>query len=485
MTNFLNSLRDLVWGAPLLVSILALGLVVSLQNGFPQLRFLGRAVKLLFARQESADSSVSAFAALCTALAATVGTGNLIGVAGAICLGGPGALLWMWVSGFLGMATKFAEVTLALRYREGSRGGPMYTIRRGLRKRWQFLAPIYCLLGLAASLGVGNTVQIGAVLSGLRRLLPSPAPALEWGVCLILGAIITLCILGGGKRISALAEGLIPFLSLSFILLCGAVLILKRQALPQALGAVFQGAFSPRAVTGGCIGSAFRALSIGCSRGVFTNEAGLGTGSIAHAQAGASHPCHQGLYGILEVFLDTMVMCTLTGLAILVSGVPIPYGTDAGGQLPFFAFSSTLGSWTDLFLTAALAFFAFSTVLGWSLYGLTCAGFLLGRDCRVPYALLQGAVTALCPLLSGGDIWILSEIFNGLMAIPNLISLAVLNPELRRLTIEYRKKTGAPGAGGGTLCRFPSTPTGASPPPCANSIPWRWPQKRPVKKSTT
>ncbi len=428
MTNFWEWLRGLVWGPPLLVGILVLGLWFSLKTRFCQLRYLPRALGRMF-------SGGSSFRCLCTALAATAGTGNLVGVAGALCLGGPGSLFWMWVSGFLGMAIKFAEVTLALHYRRGDSGGPMFTIRHGMKPSWHFLAPAYCLFGLAASWGVGNTVQISAVLSGVRRLLPSPAPRLETGLCLVLGGLILLCLLGGAKRIGEVAEGLIPFLSGGYILLCLCVLALRLDALPGALDAVFRGAFSPAAVTGGCIGSAFRGLSIGCSRGVFTNEAGLGTASIAHARAQVLHPCDQGLYGIAEVFLDSL-MCTLTAFAILCSGVSIPYGVDTP-ELTFSAFCAVLGPWTDIFLTLALCLFALATVLGWSLYGLECAGFLFGDRARFPYCLTQGALVMLCPLLSAGSLWTISEIFNGLMAIPNLISLAVLSPVLCRLTKEY------------------------------------------------
>lgn len=446
MTKFLSSLHGLVWGVPALVLILGVGLYLSVGLGLPQLRLLPRALRLFFAqfRPRKGQEGVSAFQALCTALAATVGTGNLVGVAGAICLGGPGALFWMWVCAFFGMATKFAEATLALHYRvktpDGFAGGPMYTITRGLGKKWMPLAKCYCLSGLFAAFGVGNATQISAVAAGAGSVLDAfgidPGRgfylALGFALAFLLGRLLK----GGARGIGAAAEKLVPFAAAGYMVLCFYALWAGRRAIPAAVSSIFQGAFSPKAVTGGMLGSAFQALRIGCSRGVFTNEAGMGTASIAHANANVDRPAQQGLMGIVEVFLDTMVICTLTALVILVSGVPIPYGHDIGGQLTSAAFSRFYGAGAPLILTAFLMCFAVATVLGWGLYGAACANFLWGAGFQKIFLAAQMAVVVISCVADTAAVWQISELFNGLMAIPNLISLAALVPELVRLTKE-------------------------------------------------
>ena len=460
MTNFLNGLHHTLWGAPTLILILGTGLFLSVRTRFVQLRLLPRSLRQMARslRRKPGENGISPFQALCTALAATVGTGNLVGVAGAICLGGPGAIFWMWICGFIGMATKYAEVTLALRCRVREHGeylgGPMYMITRGMGFRWRYLAAAYAVFGIAASFGVGNATQVNAVVSGVNAVL-----------------------LGGAKQVGRTAEKLIPFVSAGYIALCLGVLILRRRYLPQAVSLILDGAFNPRSVTGGLLGSAFQALRVGCSRGVFTNEAGMGTASMAHACAQVSHPAEQGLLGIVEVFLDTIVICTLTALVILTAGVAIPYGTDAGGSLTASAFSAVYGSWVNVFLAGALACFAIATVLGWGLYGCRCAQFLLGPKAWKGFALLQALTVIPASVGKAETVWLLAEILNALMSVPNLIALAALSPELVRLTKEYERS--------GTPCKSPSTPTDASPRPCANSTPWRWPRKRKAKKSTT
>ena len=447
MTKFLEDINGFVWGAPALVLILGVGLYLSVRTGFPQVTLFPKALRLFFRRLLCREGTDTSFRCLCTALAATVGTGNLAGVAGAICLGGPGAIFWMWVSGFFGMATKYAEATLAVRYccKENGevRGGPMYMISRGLGKRWKSLAALYCLFGVLASFGVGNAAQINtltAAVGGMLRnfgLEPGRGTKLLLGI--VVAAAVTMALLGGAGRIGAAAEGLIPFASAGYILLCTVVLTLRHREIPGAFADILTGAFSPRAVTGGMLGSAFTALRIGCSRGVFTNEAGMGTAAIAHGGAEVYHPCEQGLMGIMEVFLDTIVICTLTALTILVSGVSLPYGTDAGAVLTEAAFSQVLGRGASLFLAAAVCCFAFATVLGWGLYGARCLEFLTGNAVWKGFALAQGAMALLGAVLETGPVWQISETFNGLMAIPNLFTLAVLAKEVSRLTIDYRK----------------------------------------------
>ncbi|MGN1028158.1 MAG: alanine/glycine:cation symporter family protein [Faecousia sp.] len=463
MMHALNAVHDLVWGAPGLVLILGTGVYLTVITGFAQVRLFPGAVRRfagMFRGSKGKKSGISPFQALCTALAATVGTGNLVGVAGAICLGGPGAIFWMWVCGLVGMATKFAEATLAVRYRvrRGAEyaGGPMYMIRQGMGKRFHFLAGIYSFLGVIAAFGVGNATQINAVVTGINNVLTRfGGQASARGnlfIGLALAVLVGASLLGGAKRIGQTAEKLVPFASMCYIVLCAVLLVLRADAVPGAFQAIIRGALSPRAVTGGAIGSAFRALSVGCSRGVFTNEAGMGTASIAHASAEVSHPAEQGLMGIMEVFLDTIVICTMTALAILCSGVPIPYGEDVGGDLTTAAFTSVLGDWVSIFLSMFLTCFAFATVLGWGLYGARCGEYLFGPGAWKGFAVVQTAAVVLAAVMKTETVWQLAETVNGLMAIPNLIALLWLSPELKQLTKEYIH--GGRAANGGTYANI-------------------------------
>jgi len=440
MTKILEYTNRFVWGMPALVLILGVGIFLSLRTGCPQVRLLKASFRQFFSAMTGKKGS---FQALCTALAATVGTGNLVGVAGAICIGGPGSIFWMWVCGLLGMATKFAEATLAVHYREktsdGYRGGPMYMITRGMGTRFCWLAKLYCLLGLFASFGVGNAAQINAVVTGINGLVQRD---ISFPAGIVLAGLIGCVLLGGAGRIGKTAEMLVPVMSAGYILLCAGVLAVRHDVIGQAFSAIFQGAFRPKAVTGGMIGSCFQVLRIGCSRGVFTNEAGMGTASIAHGGADVSHPVQQGLMGIMEVFLDTIVICTLTALVILCSGVRIPYGTDRGGALTVEAFCAVYGSWAEVFLTVSLSLFAFATVLGWGLYGGRCAEFLFGPKGWKWFSAAQIAVVLLGAAARTEAVWAFAETLNGLMAIPNLLTLAALSPTLRRLTVDYKKSGG-------------------------------------------
>ena len=309
MADFLEKLNSLVWGLPALVGILGVGMYLTVRTGFVQLRLFPEAVRRFLGMFRGRDKS--SFRSLCTALGATVGTGNLVGVAGAICLGGPGSIFWMWVCGFLGMATKYAEAALAVRYREVEageyRGGPMYIITRGMGEKWRWLAGAYCFFGLFAAFGVGNATQINAMLTALRPVTGERG-TLFLGIiaAFLVGGMLS----GGAKRIGSAAERLVPLAAGGYILLCVLALILRFDRIGDAFLMIFRGAFSPGAVTGGALGSAFCALRVGCARGVFTNEAGMGTASIAHASAEVEHPAQQGMMGIMEVFLDTIVICT-------------------------------------------------------------------------------------------------------------------------------------------------------------------------------
>lgn len=460
MTDALLSVHGVVWGVPMLALILGVGIRIAGSTAFVQLRLLPEALASLFRNLRRTDRSggVSPFRALCTALGATVGTGNIVGVAGAICLGGPGAVFWMWLCGLLAMGTKFAEAVLAVRFcrRTGGEqiGGPMYIILDGMGSRWKWLAAVYCCLGLAASFGVGNATQINAVIAGLNSVSGGLSVRQCLGVGLILAVLVGTVLLGGAKRIGAAAELLIPAASGAYILLCILVLLFRMDRLPMAFRAIVEGAFSPQAMTGGLVGSMVQALRVGCARGVFTNEAGMGTASMAHACADVAHPVEQGLLGIFEVFLDTLVLCTLTALVILVSGVTIPYGADVGGELTLCAFSSVCGGWVCWILAAALCCFAFGSILGWGLYGARCVQFLFGQKGWEGFALLQSAAVVMGAVLNTEWIWLFSEIMNGLMAVPNLIALAVLTPEVRRLTNEYKNKSGSLAADGGHYANF-------------------------------
>lgn len=449
MSKCIVWLNDLVWGIPALLLILGVGIYLSLRLGFPQIALFPEAFRR-FLRQLVSDKNSddrSSFRALCTALAATVGTGNLVGVAGAICLGGPGAVFWMWLCGILGMVTKYTEALLSVRYRvkteHGFSGGPMYMILLGLPRKFHSLAWLYAFFGMIASFGVGNATQINAAMIGLRACFEyydlAFTPILQLLTTAVFALLIAFLLYGGAKSVAAAAERLVPFASAGYILLCAGVLLVRWRQIPAAFSGILLGAFSPRAVTGGIIGSAFCALRVGCSRGVFTNEAGMGTAAIAHAEAEDVHPVQQGLMGIIEVFLDTIVICTLTALVILISGVPIPYGRDAGGLLTADAFTAIYGKPAVLWLTAAMILFALATVLGWGLYGARCTQFLFGQKVWKYFAAVQIPAVFAGAFLETASIWQFSEAVNGLMSIPNLITLAVLAPEAARLTKEYRK----------------------------------------------
>lgn len=467
MTKILSWLNAIVWGAPALVLIIGVGLYLSFQLGFPQITLLPRALRDFGSKlrpRKKEREGTSSFQALCTALAATVGTGNLVGVAGAICLGGPGAIFWMWVCGLLGMVTKFAEATLAVRYRvQGSRGfvgGPMYMMLEGLGSRSYPMAVCYCLFGVIAAFGVGNATQISAVVTSVNGMLSrfggEPTGRTDLILGIVLAALVGVMLFGGAKRIGAAAERLVPFVSVLYVGMCAGVLFFRAREVPAAFCAIVEGAFSPRAVTGGMLGSSWQALRIGCSRGIFTNEAGMGTASIAHASAEVSHPVQQGLMGIMEVFLDTMVICTLTALGILSSGVPIPYGVDAGASLTTDAFACVYGDMASVILSVSLCCFAIATILGWGLYGARCAEFLFGPKAWKYFAIAQTGAVIFGSVQNAAVVWQLAETVNGLMAIPNLITLGALTPELKRLVKEYKKsrKKDGPAVHGGTYADF-------------------------------
>lgn len=450
MQNALEKVNHLVWGIPTLLLILGTGLYFSIKTGFFHFTYFPKVFRYFIHKlmpTRNNQDGVSAYQALCTALAATVGTGNIAGVAGAISIGGPGAIFWMWVCAFFGMILKCAEATLAVRFREKSSsgewiGGPMYMIENGLGNRWRWLATLYAMFGIVAAFGVGNATQINAVLGGIHSAFSvwgvEVSRSWELVIAAVLAVIVALMLSGGAKRIGRIAEMLVPYASAVYLLLGTGVLIACFDRIPAALSSIMTGAFTPNAVTGGLVGSVFTVCRTGAARGVFTNEAGMGTASIAHAAAQVKHPAEQGLMGIMEVFLDTIVICTVTALVILCSGVTVPYGVDSGAELTSAAFSAVYGGWVSVVIALALVCFALATVLGWGYYGLRCAQYLFGENILRIFVVMQVFTVLLGAVLKTGTVWLLAETVNGLMVIPNLIALLGLSPEFIKLIKEYK-----------------------------------------------
>ena len=440
-----------IWGAPAMICIIGVGLLLSVRTRFMQIRKFGIAMKntvgKIFDKTQAKDGSMSPFQAVCTALAGTVGTGNIAGVAGAIALGGPGAIFWMWCSAFLGMCTKFSEVTLAIHFREKNSngeyvGGPMYYIKNGLSKKWYFLAVLYAVFGVLTVFGTGNATQVNTIVASINSALMSfhiidgtnDKANLIFGI--FIAALVAMVLLGGIKRIGQVTEKLVPFMAVLYVILALGVIIMNIEHVPAVFSEIFSGAFSPRAATGGVIGSMFLSMKKGVSRGIFSNEAGLGTGSIAHACADTDNAVHQGMFGIFEVFMDTIIICTLTGLVILLAAPGITYGQAAGAELTISGFTSTYGSWVSIFTAVAMCCFAFSTIIGWGLYGSRCIEFLGGEKLVRPFLVIYSFVSIVGATINLGLLWDIADTFNGLMAVPNLIALLMLFGQVKKLAIE-------------------------------------------------
>lgn len=396
-----QAVNGFIWGVPAMICIIGVGLLLSVRTRFIQVRKFGAALKntigKIFDKTQAKDGSMSPFQAVCTALAGTVGTGNIAGVAGAIALGGPGAIFWMWCSAFLGMCTKFSEVTLAIHFREKNAngeyvGGPMYYIKNGLSKKWHFLAVLYALFGVLTVFGTGNATQVNTIVSSIHSALHNlhiidgtvdERANLIFGI--FIAAFVAMVLLGGIQRIGQVSEKLVPFMAALYVILAIGVVILHISRVPAVFAMIFKSAFTPQAATGGIIGSMFLSMKKGVSRGIFSNEAGLGTGSIAHACADTNNAVHQGMFGIFEVFMDTIVICTLTGLVILLGAPNIVYGQAAGAELTISGFTATYGGWVSIFTAVAMCCFAFSTIIGWGLYGSRCIEFLGGEKLVRPF----------------------------------------------------------------------------------------------------
>ena len=451
-----NVVNNFIWGVPAMICIIGVGLYLSIRTRFLQIRKFPYAMKVTLGRmmkkKEASDGALTPFQAVCTALAATVGTGNVAGVAGAIAIGGPGAVFWMWVSALLGMCTKFAEVTLAVHFRETNAqgdlvGGPMYYIKNGLDKKWHFLAYLFAAFGVLAVFGTGNATQVNTITTAIDSALSNfnvlPADAVNL-VNLIIGIalaiIIALILIGGIKRIGNVTSKLVPFMAIMYIVLALGVIIFHIKSVPAVFASIIEGAFHPASVTGGVVGSFFMSMKKGVSRGIFSNEAGLGTGSIAHACADTKKPVKQGFFGIFEVFVDTIIICTMTALVILCSGVPVNYGEAAGAELTIGGFTAVYGNWVSIFTAVAMCCFAFSTIIGWGLYGTRCIEFLLGSRSNMPFMVLYSLTAIVGATMNLGLMWSIAETFNGLMVIPNLIAVFLLSGVVVKMTKEYFAK---------------------------------------------
>lgn len=456
-TEFSSRADAAIWGIPMLMLLLGTGIFLTVRLGFLQFRHFGlimkKTVGRLFEKKENKEGTLTPIQALTTALAGTVGTGNIAGVAGAIAIGGPGAIFWMWTAALFGMCTKYSEIILAVRYRQKNAkgdyvGGPMYYIQNGLGRRWKWLAVIFCVFGMIAALGTGCMTQINTIAKSIGSVFtsfrPDMDPQLLQLIYLIIGiaaSILTILVLFGGlQRIGNVTEKLVPVMALVYIIASLIVVISHADQILPAFGQIFEGAFNPSAIGGGLAGAVIQsAMRAGFGRGIFSNEAGLGTAPIAHAAADVEHPVEQGLYGVFEVFADTIIICTLTALAILCSGcAPLFYGKSAAADLTILAFSTTFGSRAaSVIIAACITMFAFSTLLSWSLYGGRCMEFLFGEKGMAVYQAIYVVFVVVGATTQLDLVWNLADSMNALMAIPNLIAVLALSPTVVRLTREY------------------------------------------------
>ncbi len=455
---FTGPLNTVAWIYILLPCVFVGGLYLTIGSGAVQFRHFGYAMKntvgKMFQKQEAGEGAVTPLQAVTTALAATVGTGNIVGTSQAIAMGGYGAVFWLWLAALLGMVIKYSEVTLSIRFRERDAkgdwvGGPMYYITNGLGKSWKWLAVLYCVFASLASFGIGNMSQANSIVSSINNAIDAFIPAAAASrstINLILGvvlAVVTALVLFGGiKRIGSVTEKLIPFMSCLYILFTLIVIIGNIGGIGDAFGKIFKAAFTPQAVMGAGSGILLKnAVVWGLRRSAFSNEAGLGSAAIAHAAAETEGPVQQGIYGIFEVFMDTIVICTLTALTIIISGVDIAWGVKPGSELITTAFGTIFGGKiASLFIAIALILFAYSTILGWSLYGTRCIQYLFGHKAAKVYQLLFILVIVIGSVTSLNVVWDISDTFNGLMAIPNFIALFALSPVVFKLTKEFFSK---------------------------------------------
>lgn len=467
--ELIQKLNDLAWGPWMMLLLVGTGIYFTYRVGFIQFTKFGYTMKntigKVFSKQSAGEGEVTPFQAVTTALAATVGTGNIAGVTGAICVGGPGAVFWMWISALFGMATKYAEVVLAIRYRERNEkgdwlGGPMYYIRNGLGKKWNWLAVLFSLLGALAAFGIGNMTQVNTIAGSINTAIDAFGGNTAANTMMLFGQIVpvssiiigcvvalmvALVLFGGIKRIGSVAETIVPFMALIYVT-CGlCVVIANIGSVGKIIAMIFKGAFSAEAALGGAFGiTIMNTIQKGVGNGVFSNEAGLGSAPMAHAASSESNPVKQGLYGIFEVFMDTIVICSLTALTLLCgweSGVEIVWGQSAGAELISASFATVFGSKAgSLIVAVAISLFALTTILSWALYGSRCCEFILGTKAVPIYQIIFVAVVLVGATLELELVWTIANTLNGFMALPNLVALLGLSGVVIKLTKDYFKK---------------------------------------------
>ena len=459
LTAVLERIDSLVWGIPLMVLILAGGILLTARMKVLQLRKLPLALKWMIKNEEDGEGEVTSFGALCTALSATIGTGNIVGVATAVCAGGPGALFWMIVAAFFGMATKYAEGLLAIKYRVvdengHSLGGPFYYIERGMGKQWKWLAKLFAIFGvLVGLLGIGTITQVNGIANAVRGFFdPDNTHMVSIpyigdysifvvGASIVVAIFVALVLIGGIKRISSVAQVIVPFMAIAYVAFCLILIACNIRSVPGSFVIIVQGAFNPRAVTGGVVGTMFVAMQKGVSRGIFSNEAGLGSAPIAAAAAQTKEPVRQGLVSMTGTFIDTIVICTMTGLAIVMTGAWQVEGLE-GVQVTNYAFANGLPFPEHIssgVLMLCLAFFAFTTILGWDYYSERCLEYLVGGQTKAItiYRWLYIFVVFIGPYLTVSAVWTIADIVNGLMAIPNMIAIFALNGVVVKETKDF------------------------------------------------
>ena len=457
-----RTINGIVWGIPAMVLILGAGLLLSCLCKFPQFTRLGYIMKNTLGKAlkksdgPSKAGAVSPFKAMCTALAASIGTGNIAGVSGAIAIGGPGAVFWMWISALVGMCTKYSEVTLAVKYRERNSqgdwvGGPMYYIKNGLGQKWTWLAVIFALFGGLASFGIGNLTQVNTIastvneaISGFVSTSESQQGMIALAVGVVCAVIVFIVLVGGIQRIGDVCALLVPVMAIIYVVAALIVIIVNITAVPHAFKCIFVGAFNPSAIAGGVAGATIKtAITKGVGRGIFSNEAGLGSAPMAHAAADVKDPVEQGIYGVFEVFMDTIVVCTMTAMVVLLGvGVEsVPYGESVGAELTIAGFRSVFGGPIPAVVVAiCLTLFALSTILTWGLYGTRCFEFLLGNKASKVYQIIFVVFLLIGATMKLSLAWDIADTLNGLMAIPNLIGVLVLCPVVAQLTKEHFSK---------------------------------------------
>lgn len=457
--NILGAIDNFVWGVPLMVLILAGGLLLTVRLGLLQVRHLGKALKFMIKNEEDAHGEVTSFGALCTALSATIGTGNIVGVATAVCTGGPGALFWMVVAAFFGMATKYSEGLLAVKYRtvdpDGhTLGGPFYYIEKGMGTQWRWLAKIFAFFGVCVGLmGIGTFTQVNGIASAVKNFFDPDSQMMvnlpvvgEYSIAVVISSFVlaicvALVVIGGIKRIADVSQIIVPFMSVIYVVFCVSLILLNITHVPEAIVVIVKGAFNPQSVTGGIVGTMFIAMQKGVARGIFSNEAGLGSAPIAAAAAQTKEPVRQGLVSMTGTFIDTIVICTMTGLSIVVTGAWQVEGIE-GVQVTTYAFQNGLPippTISAFVLMVCLIFFAFTTILGWDYYSERCLEYLSNRNMKVvkAYRWLYILAVFIGPYMTLSAVWTIADIFNGLMALPNMIALIVLSGVVVKETKSY------------------------------------------------